>query len=659
MKTIKICFAAFAALMLTASCAKENVIVPESAGTKLVVNAELLQTKTYIEKDGNVYNPFWQEGDQVAVGKHGVTCEAPLGYVTVSELSGGGSKAVLEGSATDITFDGSSWVTIRLLYPSTAWLNASGNYVRFALPEVQHPAANSFDPAADIMFARPSSKTFEITDAKFVRKMAVVRVNLKGAASFSKVSSLKMSVPGQKLAGSYQVETWDETCTMESTATSNFEYVQAVYASGSERKVGVDGENSIYLVVNPVEIAADTEITFELETDDGKVTKTVAVPEGGLTLTAGAVKPIGLTFTTAGKNVVTFESNGGSAIAPASVTTGQPVARPADPSKSCVSLSTGLYKGAILDPDNPSATFAGWFSDSAMTQEYDFSQPVTSNITLYAKWDEPERITLSEDTPRKALNKIAEFTLPSPESYTFVVGEDMEISETIQSNTHANLTFYLVGTKQVRTIKYTGAYAMVNITNGNLVIGKNIKLTAPNLAATKKAVTLTNGTIKMLEGSYITGCNVTNTSLIYVANESGGTSSFTMEGGEISGNTVTTNTQFEGTFKVQYWATLKMTGGVISGNTVTSTHATGVVSGGIAARNSDGNCIQKTGGEIKDNTATGTYKGNNAIIANTGNLDNGVYAIDTNLGVSDGIKDVNKLVGLTGTDVPAPWTRLN
>ena len=32
--------------------------------------------------------------------------------------------------------------------------------------------------------------------------------------------------------------------------------------------------------------------------------------------------------------------------------------------------------------------FAGWFKDSALTEEYDFSAAVTKNMTLYAKWEE-------------------------------------------------------------------------------------------------------------------------------------------------------------------------------------------------------------------------------------------------------------------------------
>ena len=69
------------------------------------------------------------------------------------------------------------------------------------------------------------------------------------------------------------------------------------------------------------------------------------------------------------KFVVTYHSNGGSSVGQQSVIAGQPTPKPTDP----------VYVGH---------TFKGWFTDEALTQEYDFSSPVTENIDLYAKWTE-------------------------------------------------------------------------------------------------------------------------------------------------------------------------------------------------------------------------------------------------------------------------------
>jgi len=38
------------------------------------------------------------------------------------------------------------------------------------------------------------------------------------------------------------------------------------------------------------------------------------------------------------------------------------------------------------DPTREGYTFGGWYTDEACTQAYDFSTPVTADMTLYAKW---------------------------------------------------------------------------------------------------------------------------------------------------------------------------------------------------------------------------------------------------------------------------------
>ena len=64
---------------------------------------------------------------------------------------------------------------------------------------------------------------------------------------------------------------------------------------------------------------------------------------------------------------VTFDSNGGSAVAAAKVEYGKPVAEPAAPSR------TGY-------------TFAGWYTAKGGGSKYDFTKPVTADMTLYARW---------------------------------------------------------------------------------------------------------------------------------------------------------------------------------------------------------------------------------------------------------------------------------
>lgn len=76
--------------------------------------------------------------------------------------------------------------------------------------------------------------------------------------------------------------------------------------------------------------------------------------------------------------VVTFETNGGSAVDPQYVKTGEAAQRPENPTKE------GFY-------------LQGWYTDAELTNVYDFSQPVNEDLTLYAKWGEGSEETAMPD----------------------------------------------------------------------------------------------------------------------------------------------------------------------------------------------------------------------------------------------------------------------
>lgn len=81
---------------------------------------------------------------------------------------------------------------------------------------------------------------------------------------------------------------------------------------------------------------------------------------------------------------VKFESNGGSAVATQTVKFGQKASKPADPTK-----------------DN--AVFDGWFADKALKVSFDFSQEITADWTVYAKWNESVVPETSSQEPTSSL----------------------------------------------------------------------------------------------------------------------------------------------------------------------------------------------------------------------------------------------------------------
>ena len=102
---------------------------------------------------------------------------------------------------------------------------------------------------------------------------------------------------------------------------------------------------------------------------DAKLTKAYdfkAVVKGDLTLYAKWTKnstpaPQPKTFT------VTFNPNGGSAVAAQKVAEGKAAAKPADPKRD-------------------GYAFGGWYADAKLTKAYEFKAAVKADVTLYAKW---------------------------------------------------------------------------------------------------------------------------------------------------------------------------------------------------------------------------------------------------------------------------------
>ncbi len=83
------------------------------------------------------------------------------------------------------------------------------------------------------------------------------------------------------------------------------------------------------------------------------------------------IVPLPLVYT------VTFDSKGGSTVAPQTVQNGQCATKPAAPTG-----GTFEYRGKSYP-----ASFVGWVTTDGVP--WDFSKPVTEDLTLYAQWVQP------------------------------------------------------------------------------------------------------------------------------------------------------------------------------------------------------------------------------------------------------------------------------
>jgi uncharacterized repeat protein (TIGR02543 family) len=95
-----------------------------------------------------------------------------------------------------------------------------------------------------------------------------------------------------------------------------------------------------------------------------------------------------LSFTTIDPlRTVTFDSQGGSAVDPQTIDSGTTINQPSDPTRAGYSLD-------------------GWYTDAACTTAWNFADPVTQDVTLYAKWIKGVFITNNNSSGAGSLSQI-------------------------------------------------------------------------------------------------------------------------------------------------------------------------------------------------------------------------------------------------------------
>ena len=125
------------------------------------------------------------------------------------------------------------------------------------------------------------------------------------------------------------------------------------------------------------QVKKGTDVTFTAAADPGYAVESLSVngeTKSDTSITVKADKDLTVTVKFKAADTVTytvtFDPQGGSAVAPIKAGQGKTIAKPADPAKD-------------------GFTFAGWYKESAYTTPWNFaSDTVTADITLYAKWND-------------------------------------------------------------------------------------------------------------------------------------------------------------------------------------------------------------------------------------------------------------------------------
>lgn len=142
---------------------------------------------------------------------------------------------------------------------------------------------------------------------------------------------------------------------------------------------------------------------------------------------------------------VKFETNGGSSVESQTVVKGEKVAKPQDPEKT-------------------NFVFDGWYTNPAFTEgtEYDFSEPLEGNLTLYAKWKQTAfyTITVENGTGGGSFEQGSEITLTAtvPQGKRFVKwtkdGADCGTTATLKVTVSANAVYAAVLEDEAYTVVY-------------------------------------------------------------------------------------------------------------------------------------------------------------------------------------------------------------
>lgn len=265
------------------SCSKEVDVIntndstePGKTVTLTITASHDNGTRTYLDGDSVKWSEsnetlavFEENGTDVAksTSKAGVTTDGGTTMTFATQLE----------TATGSDF------TYYAFYPSSAWSsNKTPSSIAINTPATQTPLATSFDPAADLLIAKPVETASQATSLsmRFARAIAVGKMTIKNLQSSEKVIQVKFSAK----IGSNDVSVAGRTPFDLGTAEPADVYGKNV----SEKSIILD-YNNLNLTANssmdafftcyPFELGAGDSFTVEVKTPTNTFVRTVTIPD--------------------------------------------------------------------------------------------------------------------------------------------------------------------------------------------------------------------------------------------------------------------------------------------------------------------------------------------------------------------------------------------
>jgi uncharacterized repeat protein (TIGR02543 family) len=345
-------------------------------------------------------------------------------------------------------------------------------------PKVEASAAGVIEAVASeaktelTIAAKATEVSIEAADVKLA---LAATAQVESVISAASAANAEITVASGATVAILEIGGEGTSVTVNSGATVN----EATIAASDVTIAGAGKLNSVTVTGADTDNVAVTVPGATVENDSGATVslgggKTVDAGGSGEVAASGSGGPGGsgspAPSTPAVTYTVTFESNGGSEIAQATVSAGGKASAPTAPTKD----------GYV---------FGGWYSDAGFTALYDFNTVVTGNITLHAKWNDKFSIkTQGYDYSASTDKLVLTFSdAISTEAAIDFSGASVNLSWNA-TNTTATITPVNIGKTDIPAIAFTSVTGETASSNAATLYKVDAEATRASLSGTVKVL---------------------------------------------------------------------------------------------------------------------------------------------------------------------------
>ena len=224
-------------------------------------------TRTYINE--SAHRVEWSNNDRIVVFENNKFANSLSTSITNFKAA---FSVVFNSDVTSPSF------TYNAIYPTTSF--AGGNSVDLAkveltLPSTQSATSTSFDPAADMLIAKPQTmkKQAESITMQFKRIVAMAKLTISNLPTSVKISEVKFTAQGKQLAGKSFVNLNTGEVSMSNNTSDN---ITVKYNNSLSMN-----KPAVYFNCYPTTLSAGDTFSVTITSDEGvSYTKEVTIPAG-------------------------------------------------------------------------------------------------------------------------------------------------------------------------------------------------------------------------------------------------------------------------------------------------------------------------------------------------------------------------------------------